>query len=94
MSDFKFFRDIKTGRKMRALAYPFMGQNSRFVAITEEEYHASDDEPVEVTKKFEPKRKKPKAAPPKSETPEPAAEAALPDNDDLTAGLDYGEDGR
>jgi hypothetical protein len=71
MSGFYFFRDTRTGQKFRTLAKPFMGQNTPYVELTEEEYRGG--------------------------TAKPAADPvpkALPENDDLTAGLDYGEDGR
>lgn len=78
MSKFKYFRNKRTGRMMRAVALPYMGQNSNFEVVTEEEFRHGAPAKAE------------KAAKPDT----PPTETALPDNDDLTAGLDYGEDGR
>lgn len=84
MSDFKYFKNKHTGRVMRALALPYMGHNSPFEAATEEDFYAVTA--AKPAKKAAPKKAAKKEAPP--ETP-PVSE-----NDDLTAGLDYGEDSR
>lgn len=81
MSGFKYFRDKRTGRVMRALALPYMGQNSAFEEVSVDEFHAKAPEKKAAPKKATKKEAVPEAPP-------------LSDNDDLTAGLDYGEDSR
>jgi hypothetical protein len=84
MSGFKYFRNKQTGKIMRALALPYMGQNSPFEEISEADFRKPAEEAP--PKKAPAKKAAKKEAPP--ETP-PVSE-----NDDLTAGLDYGEDSR
>lgn len=84
MSGFKYFRNKKTGSVMRTLALPHMGQNSLFEEACEEDFRKPvvADPPQKAVAKKAAKKEAPPETPP------------VPENDDLTAGLDYGEDSR
>lgn len=92
MSEFVYFRNKKTGKVSRAIAYPYMGQNSQFEPVAEEEFLGGAKKGVTKRKKT---AKKPVGPPVEPPVEDATDGSAIPsDNDDLMAGLEYGEDGR
>lgn len=84
MGDFVYVREKETGKVYRLLSKPFLGQNSKFDLLSEEEGEKIFA-PKKAARVVEPK----KPAAPKKVTPAP--EPVL-DTDEFSAGLTDGDE--